>query len=174
MVNFLLYFLLMTHVARAGGRRPEIREMPNAVKIKIVSVDHSGRIAIELNNESNSPLRIWDDSNSWGAARWRVLVLGKGQLTGFFQNPNRAFTRNGPGFVEIAIAAHVNKSMDLDDGDWCTLDVCPSRDQRGSSVRRVNLETGDVVIAIYDVPVTGEARKMKVWYGVAAATTTVQ
>jgi hypothetical protein len=158
----------------AGSLIAETRDMTNGLRIKIVSVDRSGRIAIELNNESSSPTRIWKDSNSWGAARWRVLVLSKGQLEGFFQNPNRAFTRNGPGFAEIAGRAHVEQKIDLNDGDWCTLDKCPSRDQRGTVVRQVNLEVGDVVIAVYDVPVTGEAREMNVWYGVTAASATVQ
>jgi len=103
-----------------------------------------------------------------------VLVLHKGQLKGFFQNPNRAFTRNGPGFTEIPARGRVEQKIDLNDGDWCSLDKCPSRDQMGTPVRQVDLEVGDVVIALYDVPATGEAREMKVWFGVIAASTTIQ
>lgn len=171
MTRLLLCFLLMSN---AGSLIGETRDVTNGLTVRIAGIDHSGRITIELNNESSKPTRIWKDSNSWGAARWRVMVLSKGRLEGFFQNPNRAFTRNGPGFSEIAGKAHIEQKIDLNDGDWCTLNNCPSRDQRGTSVRQVNLDVGDVVIAIYDVPVTGEAREMNVWYGVAAASATIQ
>src|ERR1051325_1040498 len=157
MTRLFLCFLLTTN---AGSFIGETRDETNGLTIRLVKIDHSGHINIDLNNESSKPIRTWDDSNSWGAARWRVLVLSKGRLEGYFQNPNRAFTRNGPGFSEIAGKAHIERTIDLNDGDWCTLDKCPSRDQRGTSVRQVRLEVGDVVIAIYDVPVTGEAREM--------------
>jgi hypothetical protein len=79
-----------------------------------------------------------------------------------------------PRFADIQSGAQTELKIDLNDGDWCPVDQCQARDQRGTVVRQVNLEVGDVVIAVYDVPVTGEAREMNVWYGVTAASATVQ
>lgn len=147
---------------------------PRAISLRIVSVANSGRLSIELNNISPNPIRIWKDANSWGAARWRVMVLRTGQLDGFFQNPNQAFTRNGPGFTEIAAGSHVEQKIDLNDGRWCVIGDCSSPDQRDFQIKKVNFKQGDVLIVIYDVPLTGEAQQMNVWYGVVATSTTVQ
>jgi len=172
MMRLLLCFLLLTN---ARSLPTETQAGTTDLRLKIMNIDHSGRIAVELDNQSSSSIRIWKDSNSWGAARWRVLVLNnRGKLQGFYQNPHRGFTRNVPGFAEIASGARIEQKIDLNDGDWCTLDQCPSREQRGTSVRQVSFERGDVVIAVYDVPVSGEAQYMNVWYGVAAVSATVQ
>src|SRR5262245_53265608 len=70
----------------------------NDLKVKIVEVLPSGRITVEIGNSSKGLIRVWQDSNSWGAARWRVLLIRKGRLETFFENPDRVFTRNVPGY----------------------------------------------------------------------------
>jgi hypothetical protein len=142
--------------------------------LKIISLANSGGLSVELDNTSAKPIRIWNDANSWGAARWRVLVLRNGQLEGFFQNPNRSFSRNGPGFVEIAAGSHVEQKIDLNDGEWCGFGECSSRDQPERQGKKKSFNPGDVVVVIYDVPVTGEAHEMSVWYGVIATSTVVR
>jgi hypothetical protein len=107
--------------------------------------------------------RISKDSNSWGAARWRVLVLRNGQLQTFFQNPDRDFTVNMPTFVEIAGGSHLEQSLDLNDGTW-----------RSSEKEPVTLTPGDTVLVIYDVPFTPESLKLGVWYGVATTSTVIR
>ena len=74
----------------------------------------------------------------------------------FHETPDQSFTRNGPGFAEIAPGQHTERKLDLNDERW-----------RGPANRRI--ESGDVVIVLYDVPLTDEATQYKVWYGVASA-----
>jgi hypothetical protein len=149
-------------------------DAPKGLRIKIESLSGSGRISVQLENSSTKTIRVWQDHNSWGAARWRVLVLRRGQLQGFFQNPNRAYTRNGPGFIEILSGSYVAQTVDLNDGEWCGLGECSSQAQRGLEGKKISFESGDLVIVVYDVPLTGEAREMNVWYGVVAISATIK
>jgi hypothetical protein len=144
----------------------------NSLTIRITEASPSGTISIEVDNDSSGVIRIWKESNSWGAARWAVLLIRGGQIQTFYQNPDQGFTRNVPGFDEIASGGHIEKSLDLNGGNW-----------RGSGGRRVRFEKGDLVIVIYDVPkqfgwseakIAAETQKMGVWYGVASAILTVQ
>ena len=138
------------------------KDLPmNYLQLKIKTISPSGIITVEMVNLKREPLKIWRDSNSWGAARWRVLLLRKGRLDTFFQNPDQVFTVNVPMFREVAGMAHEEQKFDLNSQDW--------RGQTGE----VHFESGDMIIVIYDVPVTPEAVKMRVWYGVATALTTV-
>ena len=121
---------------------------------------------------AQKPIRIWQESNSWGAAHWRVLLMRNGQLQTFFENPDQAFTRNIPAFNEITPGSHIEHKLDLSAESW-----------RGTEGQKVRFEHGDTVVVVYDVPrpyrwagaaVTVEASKMGVWYGVATALITVQ
>jgi len=68
------------------------------------------------------------------------------------------FTRNIPTFDEIAIGSHVDRQLNVNGAEWS---------RTGSE--KIRFETGDQVIVIYDVPPEVEARRMHIWYGVAAA-----
>ena len=146
----------------------------NDLKVKIVEVLPSGRITVELGNSSKELIRIWRDSNSWGADRWRVLLIRNGRLETFFQNPDQAFTRNGPSFDELAAGARIEKKLDLNGGNWCGLGHCALYNERGFGGEKVGFEPNDMIIVTYDVPLTTEAHKLDVWYGVATASTTVR
>src|SRR2546428_2808879 len=80
----LLVFAILFHASAIANDNSM-----NDLKIKIVKVLPSGGIVLEILNSSNKPIRIWKESNSWGAARWRVLLTRKGQLATFFQNPDQ-------------------------------------------------------------------------------------
>lgn len=82
----------------------------NSLKIGKVEVSRAGNITVEIENSSREPLRVWKDSNSWGAACWRVLLIRKGRVETFFQNPDQGFTKNWPRFNEIAAGGHIEKS----------------------------------------------------------------
>ena len=131
--------------------------------LRAVEVSHSGAIKVDVINASQHRLRIWKDSNSWGAARWRVLVIRGGQLHTFYQNPDQDFTVNLPTFDEIAAGSHVEQSLNLNDGNW-----------RDSESKGNTFVAGDTIVVIYDVPFTPESLKMGVWYGVVATTTIVR
>ncbi len=146
----------------------------NGLEIKIAEVVRSGGITVRVSNGSKDPIKVWQESNSWGAARWRVLRLRKGQLETFFQNPNQRFTRNIPTSKEIAAGAQIEQKLDLNGGNWCGFGHCSSYNERGFGDRVASFERGDTIIVTYDVPRTDEASKMGVWYGVTGASTTVQ
>jgi hypothetical protein len=122
-------------------------------------------------NISPRPLRIWKETNSWGAAHWRILLMKRGRLLTLSQNPDQAFTRNIPAFSEIASGAHFEYKLDVNDGNWL-----------GANGEQVDFDPGDTIVAIYDVPkqdgwagapVTIEASRMNVWYGIATVLTVV-
>ena len=152
--------LLLTAIllyAVAGCNPATAVERPvTGLELEIVDTHANGTIAVALHNRSSSPLRIWDDANSWGAGRWRVLLVRKRQVFTFHEDPDQSFTRNGPGFSEIAPGGRTERTLDLNDERW-----------RGAGNRRI--ESGDVVIVLYDVPLTDEAAQYRVWYGVASA-----
>lgn len=158
----------------AADNSMKVSNSIKALRIGKVEVSRTGNIAVELANSSTKPLKVWKDSNSWGAACWRVLLIRKGHLETFFQNPDQGFTVNWPEFIEIAAGGHIVQKLDLNGGNWCGLGRCSVYNQRGFGGEKVSFESNDVVIVIYDVPATQEAREIGVWYGVIAATATVQ
>jgi hypothetical protein len=133
-----------------------------SLQLSIAQASPAGKIMVRATNISQKPLRIWKDTNSWGAARWRVLVIRREQLQTFFQNPDHDFTRNFPSYTELAPGAFFEQTLDLNDGDW-----------RGDTNGKVQFVADDRVVAIYDVPFTTEALNSKVWYGTVAALTTI-
>jgi hypothetical protein len=134
----------------------------NTLDINVVQASRSAKMKVKVANSSKKPLRIWKDSNSWGAARWRALVLRNGKLQAFYENPDQDFTVNVPTFDDIARGSHLEKSMDLNDGSWI-----------GPEGKRVFMP-GDTLVIIYDVPFTPECLKMGVWYGVTSTSTVVR
>ena len=141
----------------------------NDLQVKIIETSPSGSITVEVTNASKYPIKIWQESNSWGAARWRVLLIREGRLKTFFQNPNQRFTRNIPTISEIAAGAHIKHMLDLNGGNWCGLGHCSKHDEHGLKGHEVSFEPNDMIVVTYDVPRTIEAVKEDVWYGVAAA-----
>jgi hypothetical protein len=146
----------------------------NSLAISKVTVLRSAQMTIELENSSKKPLRLWEDSNSWGAACWRVLVMREGKLKSFFRNPDQGFTMNNPTFVEIAAGGHIERKLDLNGGNWCGFGHCSIHSERGFGGKEFSFEPNDTLIVIYDVPVTQEAHDNHVWYGVIAATAEVK
>ncbi len=146
----------------------------NALRISNALASRTGFVTLQLENFSQEPLKVWKGSNSWGAACWRVFLIRNGTLEVFFQNRDQEFTKNGPGFNEIPGGGHLDQKLDLNGGNWCGLGHCSIYNQRGFGGKILTFEPNDTVIVIYDVPVTQEARDNRVWYGVIAATATVQ
>ena len=158
----ILYIVLIFAGFLEGNAREQNKPMDD-LRLKIAEVALSDTVAVEIGNPSQKPMRIWKDSNSWGAARWRLLRIRKGVLETFVQNPNSLFTRNVPSFDEIAGGSHIERKLNLNAQDW-----------RPLGHKKTDFQSGDLVIVIYDVPVSREAREMNVWWGVAATSMTVQ
>jgi hypothetical protein len=156
-----------------ASARP-IEKSMNALNLTKLEVSRAAQITLQVENSSKAPVRIWRDSNSWGAACWRVLLIRNGRLEVFFQNPDQVFTRNGPAFNEISGGDHLEQKLDLNGGNWCGFGYCSRYNEVGFGGKKLNFETNDVVILTYDVPATQEARDNGVWYGVISATASVQ
>ncbi len=146
----------------------------NSVKIEKAEAARTGDITVQILNLSKKPIKLWKDSNSWGAGCWRVLLLRSRQLETFFQSPSQIFTVNRPTFNEIPPGGRLEQRLDLNGGNWCGLGHCTRFDQRGFGGKTMSFEPNDTVIVIYDVPATQEGRDNGVWYGVIAATAIVQ
>jgi hypothetical protein len=140
--------------------------------LTIKEVKTAGVVTVEMNNSSQKPIRIWNEAYSWGAGHWRILLMRNGRLKTFFENSERMFTKNGPGFKEIAEGGHLERRLDIVGEGW-----------RGPDVQETRFVHGDILIVIYDVPKqevfleapdSVAASKMGVWYGVATAMTVVQ
>jgi hypothetical protein len=160
-LSFVLCFVLGIGVGSAAAASESLKDL----QLTILDVSHSGTVTVSMINFSQQkPLKVWRESNSWGAYRWRVLVVRKGQVRTVFEDPDGVgFTRNIPTFDEIAIGSHIDKQLNVNGEEWS---------KTGSD--KVRFEPGDQVIVIYDVPPEVEAQKMHVWYGVVAASATVK
>lgn len=135
----------------------------DALTLRVTQVSLPGTVTVEMENSSKEPIRVFRDSNSWGAARWRLLLIRDGKLETFFQILTEIFTMNIPEFREITGGGHFEQKLDLNGGDW-----------HGVSGKKFTFKSGDTVIIVYDVPITTEALDRGVWHGTAAALTTVQ
>ncbi len=170
----IFYLLLLVSLFIAGELANGMPPLPTEPGIKLLRVSQTGVITVELSNPSKSALKIWQGSNSWGAACWRVLLIRHGHVEAFFQNPYQIFTANAPIFDEIAPGARLERSLDLNGGNWCGFGHCASYNERGIAGKRISVESNDVIVAVYDVPPTREATDMGVWRGVIAALKTVE
>jgi hypothetical protein len=163
-----LLCLISSMSSAAAGKDGTMGELTLA----IANVAPSGQVTVRITNSSTWPVRIWEESNSWGAAHWRLLLIRNGRLETFFESPDQAFTRNIPVYKEIPVGGGIERRLDLSEEKW-----------RGPDAARIRFVRGDIVIVIYDVskqfgmattPSIVESRKMNVWCGVAAAMTVVQ
>jgi hypothetical protein len=152
-------------------------EMPtNGLTIRSVQARESGIIELEIINSSKEKIRVWQESNSWGSAHWRVLVLRNNGLLLYFQNPRQRFTVNAPRFNELLPGQHLSQNLNLNGGNWCDTEYCSQYDESGIGGKAVEFKKGDIVIVIYDVPFTYNSaiQRLKIWYGTVAVTTGVQ
>jgi len=152
-------------VGIAVGSAVAASDVLKDLKLTVVKVSHSGTVTVSMTNSSRQKsLRVWRESNSWGALRWCVLLIRKGQVSTIFEDPDGVgFTRNIPTFDEIAAGSYIDRQLDVNGEYWSHA----GRD-------KIHFETGDQVIVLYDVPPENEAKQMHVWYGVASATTIVK
>jgi hypothetical protein len=144
-----------------------------ALSLRIREEQRPGILVVDIENSSSQTIRMWQEANSWGAARWRVLVFRNERMSTLFQNPDQGFTLNMPLSDEVTPGAHITRKLDVNGGNWCGFGHCSSFSQRGFGGEEFKFERGDKVVVIYDVPKTDEAHNRGVWYGFAAASFTV-
>ena len=166
MTRAVAVLMLMTIGSAAGtasSARVQVTPM-DSLPVRVVEATTAGTMKVELRNNSKEAIRVFRESNTWGAARWRVLRLKDGRAEAFAQTArNRYFTRNVPAFDEIPAGGRLEVRLDINDGGWLTAGNSPAR-----------FQAGDSVVAMYDVPPTPEGQKLGVWHGIAAAVATVR
>jgi hypothetical protein len=165
-----LLVILMTScpLVSYGAQRAAV-----GLELQVTGTTSSGTVRVEIAPSSGKSLRIWEAGNSWGAGRWRVLIIRNGHVETFFENPAQVFTVNVPSFKEIAKGTRLLKVLDLNGGNWCGFGRCSRWDQHGITGQQVTFHSRDMIVVVYDVPPSIEAKDMGVWYGVAATVTTV-
>jgi len=84
-----------------------------ALTLKILRVSPPGTIDVSLKNSSQESIKIWQDSNSWGAARWRVMLARNGHIETLYQNPDQIFSRNVPHYFLVEKGQTVQKTLDV-------------------------------------------------------------
>ena len=135
-----------------------------APTLKIAGVLPSGVIKLEMHNSSKEPLRIFRESNSWGAARWRVFRIRKGELETFFLTTRYTlFTMNNPTSDLLQAGEKLEYRLDLSNREWSS-----------SGDGKIGFESGDLLMVSYDVPLSREAIEEKVWWGVAATSMAIR
>ena len=136
---------------------------PKSLTIEVTRVASGGEIELALRNESSKALRIWREENSWGAARWRVLRVRRGELMVFFQSTTKVFTVNVPSSRELEVGNRLSIALDINESGWQGTDAIGGK----------LFAPGDLVVVIYDVPWSPEASSTNVWFGVAAGAKTL-
>jgi hypothetical protein len=123
----------------------------NGLEIKITEVSRSGSVTVKLRNGSKDPIKVWQESNSWGAARWRILRIRRGQMETFFQNPNQRFTRNIPIPNEIAAGAQTEQKLNLNGETGAGSATVPRTTNTASAVKKpgLNRVTSSLLLMMY-------------------------
>src|SRR6266446_7925646 len=144
-------FAIAFAVTTATGASESLRNL----EITVVDVTHSGRITVRMANSSHrKALKVWTESNSWGALVWCVAIIRKGQTRTVFEDTDGVgFTRNIPIADTIEVGSHIDRHLDVNGEYWST-----------AGGEKVHFESGDQLIVIYEVPPENEAKQMHVWY----------
>jgi hypothetical protein len=167
------YLVMMIACLSGTGVAADNQPM-DSLAMRISAVDHSGTLTLVVTNNSKAPIRIWKESNSWGVAHWRVLLIRGEQLYVFFQNPDQLFTKNNPQYREVAAGESLEQTLNLNGGNWCGLGYCGGYNDRGFGNKKANFQAGDTLVVVYDVPRSAESGKLGVWHGVVAGFIKVQ
>ena len=120
-----------------------------------VHVSHT-QLDVVIKNEAPEQVRVWARSNSWGWYTLALEVAGPPPSEDYYAltvKP-RAFTRNGPGFVEIPVGGTHVVTVTAGDPEWDGID-------RLRHLRREPLR----VRARFQVPPSPEAETHGVFVG---------
>lgn len=148
------------------------QELQSKIEISQIRVKE-GIVSGEMRATGGQEVRVWSDANQWGAARWRIIKVGRsGDVSVYYQSPYIYFTRNVPKYFVIAAGKTRRFSLDVNGGGWCDGTSCVSDGMEWKSGRK-KFSRGDKLIIVYDAPASPEATKYRVWYGLASASLVV-
>jgi hypothetical protein len=153
-VRLLAVCALLSSIPARGLERAS----PAGLELRVLKVSPPHAVSVELRNSTSQSLRVFSESNRWGAARWRLLRVRGEDVALAYQVPVHAFSRNLPGYDELPAQATWRREFDLDEAAWHT-----------PGPATLMLDPGDLIVVIYDVPVSDEARRLGVWHGAISA-----
>ncbi len=81
----LLWGIVLCGASIALGADATTEALARRLEPAIESVSPAGKIVVEVHNVSKKPVRLWQEGNSWGAACWRVLLVGHGRMDTWHQ-----------------------------------------------------------------------------------------
>lgn len=93
-----------------------IRQQEPTVTLRILTAS----LEFWIENSGTEPLRVWDQSNSWGWGTVMLVIANRSEpQEGFTLEPKpRIFTRNGPGFIEIPPGGQSLVTIRPGDPEW--------------------------------------------------------
>lgn len=139
---------------------------PTDLELRIDKLSPTGQVTVSLHNSGQALLRLWR-TGRWSVGTWRVLHIAAidGTLTTYYEDPNQIID-DRPMYAEVSQEKPRMRKLDLTGPFWL-----PRREARSGE----NIwATGDTLIVIYDIPMSPEAQKLGVWWGVVAAKAIVQ
>jgi hypothetical protein len=151
-----VYLGLVALIVASGSYGIERSAPSSTPELHIHEIHARDSIDVTLSPANRGITRIWRPGNSWGATNWRVLVVRGANLILFREDPDQRFSRNSPLFDELQEPKTI--PLNLNSELWI-----------GPKAEFGAFHSGDKVIVVYDVPVTGEARQFGVWYGTISA-----
>lgn len=125
----------------------------------LVSIDKPSQfphLTVVLQNSTKMPLRIWDDSNSWGWWNLRFCVVATNGGTYYVRRKCIDFYKNTPDFVTIDAAKEQKRVVNLADGWW-------------DLPKELDFKEVVYISAVYAVQPTAESREFVTWTGVTVS-----
>jgi len=122
----------------------------------VIALDGSSRFQVALTNRSGKPVKIWEDSNSWGHAALRFEISKGGGGKAIVRKKERDWRKNVPTFWTIEDGGRVVYEVDLGSDEWEGL----PKDVHGKTV---------AMRAVIEISEDEKSREFGVWTGRVAS-----
>ncbi|MBS0458112.1 MAG: hypothetical protein JSS44_12385 [Proteobacteria bacterium] len=140
MFTQLFLFAAALSVSAMPNSQEALEFSVNPLGIEVSSLAGAS-ITVGVVNRSNRDVKLFKESNTWGADRWRVVVVGNKRVRSFYQETPVAYTKNVPDTFSISAGGKWEKTLEMTDGTWVS--------SEGSSW---SPQLGDLVLVEYDIP----------------------
>ena len=112
---------------------------PTSLSLRIISISGPA-ITVEISNDSGKAVRLFTESNTWGADRWRVVDIGANGVKSFFMEVPEAYTRNVPETFSIPSGGKWKRNFLMTGKEWSS-----------SNKHSWSTRPGDTVLVEYDL-----------------------
>jgi len=140
-------------VEQAAARRTQLTLQVTEVR--------ATSVAVRLRNVTQASVNLPEQSNSWGAACWRIVRIRNGQSFVGYQTLTHGFTVNVPTTHSLAPGATWQQVLDLTKEEW-----------KASGANDLRIQRGDIIVVTYDVPYSDILVRANAWFGVVGGVAT--